>query len=568
MVKAIEGLLDTEVGSGQGHWGSITFAYNPNTKRCFFIFQGGTGADDLCLRYTDDYGQTWSGRITIDGDIVGSYYGDFCIFYDDITDKVIVLYKDAADDLALKYSTDDGETWSGKVSIKAGTIPQHTGALLQFTATNESYIVTAYQDNARSYYDFVNKINLSDYSTYEQQLTNFRVFEARSMIQDLKYKNRVHYFFSYWNSSARRYENVYYIYTSDGENFYDINGNKLSLPIGTDTAKIYTATSYRVFSSTTKSDGTVFCVATNGDLFVLSLTSSTEYSVTRYAGAANVTDPNTNYSGTIARIFNINDEIYGLGILWDGSNASTKELYLAKLNESTHEFEIVTRITNNNVDDVMRNTSPPSYSGYWGIVSREDTSGANDYHYVLVTPAMIYKITLTDTVKVSDSLTKSVGLVRTDTVKVSDKRTLGVGIVRKDEVRILDTMAKGYGTILKDIVKVSDSIVKSIGINRTDRVKVSDRIKKDVSLIRQEVVRVLDSIKKRIGITRQDYVKVIDSIIKNIHLYRVEYVKVKDFLQVVKTVYMKRRGMLIILDDIIIDVVNQIIYVREKDVAV
>ena len=71
-----------------------------------------------------------------------------------------------------------------------------------------------------------------------------------------------------------------------------------------------------------------------------------------------------------------------------------------------------------------------------------------------------YRIDLSDSVAVSDSLSKTIELVKTDSVSISDAISKTIHLVKVDSISITDVISKTIYRFLSDSIAISDTITQ------------------------------------------------------------------------------------------------------------
>jgi len=137
---------------------------------------------------------------------------------------------------------------------------------------------------------------------------------------------------------------------------------------------------------------------------------------------------------------------------------------------------------------------------------------------VYYTTAVAHEKSLSDSVAITDSLVKAVGLNKADTVAVAD------------------SIAKTAGLLKAETVAIADTIVKAVSLAKTDTVAIVDTFSRTVSYILAlaDTVTITDSISKAMSIVKADTMAITDAIVVGIgyalHIALSDIVTIKDRL--------------------------------------
>lgn len=122
------------------------------------------------------------------------------------------------------------------------------------------------------------------------------------------------------------------------------------------------------------------------------------------------------------------------------------------------------------------------------------------YVEVDFTPSIAHEKNLSDTVTISDSIVKAIGLNKSDSVAISDAIVKSIGLFKIDTVAIADTIVKAISLAKADTVTIADSISKAISLGKADTVTITDSISKRISIVKADAMAIADSIAVHIGL--------------------------------------------------------------------
>jgi len=194
------------------------------------------------------------------------------------------------------------------------------------------------------------------------------------------------------------------------------------------------------------------------------------------------------------------------------------------------------------------------------------------YDSVLYILSRALQVLLIDSIKLADTIKKVIDIKKLENLRIVDRITELIRVQREDIFRLTDKMFKKQYINRYDLLKMLDSVTKNILLSRKDLLSLSDYlsylINRILSVTLTDEIKVFDARNIRYITERLEILKLIDKVLKEIHLYRVEYIKSEDLTPLVeKYRVVVRKGLLLILDDVIIDLVNKIVYVVGEDIA-
>lgn len=298
-------------------------------------------------------------------------YGNTLIFYESTSDRIGVVYHDRSDNLAAKYSTDGGSTWSARNVGRYGTIPVFTGILVG------SKVLVELCDYGANYYLYQMKydIGTNTWST-ATQITNFgKIYYPRALFKDVE--GRLHLAFSRYTT---KYRDVYYMYSDDeGSTWRDVNGNILSLPISIDsTARVYTGADIQAMDVSADGTGKIYILCKEGRIYFYNGASwtmkTTSITVDTKSGPAKSL---IFHKGKLHAIFQV----------WDGVNNPTKDYVYAYSCDDGDSWSHPPKITWDTIYDEAEIMNNIVYNDKWyGIFIHGFTkSYGQDIHFLSVT---------------------------------------------------------------------------------------------------------------------------------------------------------------------------------------
>lgn len=107
-----------------------------------------------------------------------------------------------------------------------------------------------------------------------------------------------------------------------------------------------------------------------------------------------------------------------------------------------------------------------------------------------------------DSVAISDSISKAFGAVQSDSVALTDTIIKASYIAKAESVSIADSLAKVVGLAQTDAVAITDSPVKAVGMVRSDAVTIADSISKAVLIAKTDTVAIADSFSRVVNYVR------------------------------------------------------------------
>jgi len=132
---------------------------------------------------------------------------------------------------------------------------------------------------------------------------------------------------------------------------------------------------------------------------------------------------------------------------------------------------------------------------------------------VYYTEAVAWEKALSDTMTISDSIVKAVGLNKADTAAIADALSKAFGMVKSSTLAIADSLSKAVGLNKSESVSISDSIAKTMGLVKAELVTIADTFTKamDYVLSLADTVGITDSISKAISIVKADTMAIADA---------------------------------------------------------
>ena len=144
-----------------------------------------------------------------------------------------------------------------------------------------------------------------------------------------------------------------------------------------------------------------------------------------------------------------------------------------------------------------------------------------------------YFATITDSISMTDTLTKSSSISYIDSVSLSDILSQFAALTRQDSITLTESLSQSASITKQDNVSFADSLIKDIEILFLDNIAISDSLSallayvatitdtitisdealtQAVSIIKSDTLAILDSLTKQIGITIADGFSVTDSL--------------------------------------------------------
>lgn len=126
---------------------------------------------------------------------------------------------------------------------------------------------------------------------------------------------------------------------------------------------------------------------------------------------------------------------------------------------------------------------------------------------------------LSDSVAITDSLLKAIGLNKGDTVIIADSEAKTIGLVKAEAVAIVDSIAKEIRLTKSDVLAIADSFARTVTylLSLTDTVTITDSISKAVSIVKADTMAITDAIVVGIGyalhIALSDIVTITDRLV-------------------------------------------------------
>jgi hypothetical protein len=140
---------------------------------------------------------------------------------------------------------------------------------------------------------------------------------------------------------------------------------------------------------------------------------------------------------------------------------------------------------------------------------------------------------LSDTVAISDSISKGIGVAKADSVAIADSFARVVEFNRSlsDTVAIADVISKAIEVPLADAVAITEAaLVKDIGKPLSDQVAITDVFTRVVSFLRlfSDTVTIADSITKAVSKSLSDTLSITDALAKDMSIALDDQVAITD----------------------------------------
>jgi hypothetical protein len=145
--------------------------------------------------------------------------------------------------------------------------------------------------------------------------------------------------------------------------------------------------------------------------------------------------------------------------------------------------------------------------------------------------ANLLSLELTDSVGISDALTKGAGKGLADGVSVSDGVAKSTARPVDDSVAIADTVAKAPGKRLADQVGVADVLAKGTAKAAADEVPIADQVVKQSAKGLADQVEISDTFSKKIGRQLADAFGIADALVRRVGKAAADVVGISDLLE-------------------------------------
>ena len=151
--------------------------------------------------------------------------------------------------------------------------------------------------------------------------------------------------------------------------------------------------------------------------------------------------------------------------------------------------------------------------------------------------------TPTDTVAIADVISKAIEIPLGDAVAITEAalvKDIGKGLA--DQVVITDSFTRVVNFLrdLSDTVDITDSVSKAVSIPLSDVVAIADAISKEPGLVLADQVTIADAISKQFGLTLADSVAIADVIIKLRNMVSVRTLGFGRLLEAVRNLPVER----------------------------
>lgn len=136
-----------------------------------------------------------------------------------------------------------------------------------------------------------------------------------------------------------------------------------------------------------------------------------------------------------------------------------------------------------------------------------------DHIRITVYYTVAWTKSLSDTVTLSDSIVKSVGIPKSDSLSLSDTIVKSAGLAKDDSISLSDSIVKSAKPVKADSISLSDSFGKVVSFLRTfgDTVNLSDAIVKSVKPVKADSISLSDAIVKSARPVKADSISLSDA---------------------------------------------------------
>lgn len=140
--------------------------------------------------------------------------------------------------------------------------------------------------------------------------------------------------------------------------------------------------------------------------------------------------------------------------------------------------------------------------------------------------------TPSDSITFTESVVKSVGLVKSDSLTLAESVAKSFGIVTSDALSLAESVANQFGLNPSDALSLADAVVKQIAVAVLDSLNLAEVAAKSMGLSPSDSIAFSDSVSKILAITRSvvDSITFSDSVVKTVGLNK------SDLLTLAETV--------------------------------
>lgn len=166
-------------------------------------------------------------------------------------------------------------------------------------------------------------------------------------------------------------------------------------------------------------------------------------------------------------------------------------------------------------------------------VAYQDTADANDIGEAIVgdIPTAWTK-DLSDTLSISDSLEKDVGLFKSDgPFSLADSPSKGIGLFKSEvAMGIADAISKEPGLVKSEsAMSITDALSKEPGLGKAETFGITDAgIVKDIGVVKAETMAIADALVKGMGLTKAETLAITDALVKGIGIIQAETMAIAD----------------------------------------
>ena len=161
-------------------------------------------------------------------------------------------------------------------------------------------------------------------------------------------------------------------------------------------------------------------------------------------------------------------------------------------------------------------TSLAASEGIWRDIAGNERGATPDigaFEYVSSGSALT-KI-LSDTISLSDVITKNLGLNKPDTINLSDSIIKKLGLNKSDSISMSDTFINSFGLNKSDTINLSDGFSNVASFLRTfdDTISIADNFSNVASFLRtlDDTINIADEATKEIGLNKDDTITLADN---------------------------------------------------------
>ncbi len=174
-------------------------------------------------------------------------------------------------------------------------------------------------------------------------------------------------------------------------------------------------------------------------------------------------------------------------------------------------------------------------AAYLSAYSSDKGNGYKPKLVVTYTAGTNWTKSLSDSIVISDSISKNTGMAKADTISLSDSfsRIAQFSKSLSDTISLVDTPSKGLSLSKSDTLVMSDALTKTLGLTKADTISLVDAFSRIVTYNKTltDTISLSDAIAKTFGLSKSDAIIISDNIAKSVGLFKSDNLTLTDTIQ-------------------------------------